>query len=143
MIVIGLTGWMGVARVTRSEFLRWRGREFIDAAYCLGASHTRTMQRHWLPQAIPSLIVAATIGVSVAILTESGLSYLGLGIPPPAASWGNMLLNAQMCMYCDPLLAIYPGLLILLVVPACNFLGDGLALARQKLGLEYVALRRK
>jgi peptide/nickel transport system permease protein len=126
VIVIGLTSWMGVARVIRSEFLRWREREFVEAARCIGAGHARIMFRHLLPQAIPSLSVAATIGVSVAILTESGLSYLGLGIPPPDASWGNLLLNAQTYMYRDPLLAVYPGLLILLVVLAYNFFGDGL-----------------
>jgi peptide/nickel transport system permease protein len=124
--VIGLTAWMGVARVIRSEFLRWRSREFIDAARCVGAGHWRIMQRHLLPQAIPSMSVAATIGVSVAILTESGLSYLGLGIPAPDASWGNLLLNAQTYLYRDALLAVYPGIMILLVVLAYNFLGDGL-----------------
>jgi len=124
--VIGLTSWMGVARVIRSEFLRWREREFVEAARCVGAGHARIMFRHLLPQAIPSLSVAATIGVSVAILTESGLSYLGLGIPPPAASWGNLLLNAQTYLYRDPLLAVYPGVFILLVVLAYNFFGDGL-----------------
>jgi peptide/nickel transport system permease protein len=125
-LIIGLTAWMGVARVIRSEFLRWRSHDFVDAARCLGASHRRIMLRHLLPHAVPSLCVAATIGVSVAILTESGLSYLGLGIVPPAASWGNLLLNAQKYLYRDPLLAVYPGVLILSVVLAYNFLGDGL-----------------
>jgi peptide/nickel transport system permease protein len=125
-VIIGLTAWMGVARVVRSEFLRWRNREFVEAARCLGAGHMRIMVRHLLPQAVPSLCVAATIGVSVAMLTESGLSYLGLGIVPPAASWGNLLMNAQKYLYRDPLLAIFPGALILCVVLAYNFLGDGL-----------------
>jgi peptide/nickel transport system permease protein len=125
-VIIGLTAWMGVARVVRSEFLRWRSREFVEAARCLGSGHIRIMVRHLLPQAVPSLCVAATIGVSVAMLTESGLSYLGLGIVPPAASWGNLLMNAQKYLYRDPLLAVYPGILILLVVLAYNFLGDGL-----------------
>ena len=124
--IIGLTAWMGVARVIRSEFLRWRSHDFVDAARCLGASHRRIMLRHLLPHAVPSLCVAATIGVSVAMLTESGLSYLGLGIVPPAASWGNLLMNAQKYLYRDPLLAVYPGVLILSVVLAYNFLGDGL-----------------
>jgi peptide/nickel transport system permease protein len=126
IVVIGLTAWMGVARVIRSEFLRWRSREFIEAARCVGASHWRIMLKHLLPQAVPSMSVAASIGVSVAILTESGLSYLGLGIPPPDASWGNLLLNAQTYLYRDPFLAVYPGVMILLVVLAYNFLGDGL-----------------
>lgn len=126
IVVIGLTAWMGVARVIRSEFLRWGSRDFVEAARCLGATHARIIVWHLLPQAIPSISVAATIGVSVAILTESGFSYLGLGIPPPDASWGNLLLNAQNYLYRDPLLAVYPGALILLVVLAFNFLGDGL-----------------
>lgn len=139
IIVIGLTAWMGVARVIRSEFLRWRSRDFVEAARCLGASHGRIIVRHLLPQAIPSISVAATIGVSVAILTESGFSYLGLGIPPPNASWGNLLLNAQNYLYRDPLLAVYPGVLILLVVLAFNFLGDGL---RELVDPQTVRVRR-
>jgi peptide/nickel transport system permease protein len=123
---IGLTSWMGVARVVRSEILRFRGMEFVDAARAIGASERRVLLRHLLPHAVPSIIVAATLGVANAILVESALSYLGLGIQPPVPSWGNMLSGAQNYMYTAPQLALYPGVLILLTVVAFNVLGDGL-----------------
>ena len=125
-IVIGLTSWMGVARLVRSEFLRWREREFVEAARALGASDRRIIAHHLLPQAVPSIIVASTLGVAAAILTEAAMSYLGLGIAPPAASWGSLLLNAQNYLYAAPRLAVFPGLMILLTVLAYNSLGDGL-----------------
>ncbi|MDR7545276.1 MAG: ABC transporter permease [Armatimonadota bacterium] len=125
-IVIGLTAWMPVARVVRGEFLRWRVTEFVDAARSIGARDGRIMFRHILPQVVPSIIVAATLNVAFAILTESAISYLGLGIRPPLPSWGNMLQNAQIYIWSAPNLAVYPGLLILTTVLAYNFLGDGL-----------------
>jgi peptide/nickel transport system permease protein len=125
-IVIGLTAWMPVARVVRGEFLRWRVTEFVDAARIIGAGDARIMFRHILPQVVPSIIVAATLNVAFAILTESAISYLGLGIRPPLPSWGNMLQNAQIYLWSAPSLAIYPGALILTTVLAYNFLGDGL-----------------
>jgi peptide/nickel transport system permease protein len=125
-IVIGMTSWMGVARLVRGEVLRWREREFIEAARALGASDGRIIVYHLLPQAIPSIIVASTLGVAGAILTEAAMSYLGLGIAPPAASWGNLLMNAQNYLYVAPWLAVYPGIMILLTVLAYNSLGDGL-----------------
>jgi peptide/nickel transport system permease protein len=125
-VVIGLTAWMGVARLVRGEVLRWREREFVEAARALGASHQRIILRHLLPQAVPSIIVASTLGVASAILSEAAMSYLGLGIAPPAASWGNLLMNAQSYMFAAPRLAVYPGLMILLTVLAYNSLGDGL-----------------
>jgi peptide/nickel transport system permease protein len=125
-IVIGLTAWMPVARVVRGEFLRWRVTEFIDAARVIGARDARIMFRHILPQVVPSIIVAATLNVAFAILTESAISYLGLGIRPPLPSWGNMLQNAQIYIWSAPSLAVYPGVLILTTVLAYNFLGDGL-----------------
>jgi peptide/nickel transport system permease protein len=125
-IVIGLTAWMPVARVVRGEFLRWRATEFVDAARIIGARDGRIMFRHILPQVVPSIIVAATLNVAFAILTESAISYLGLGIRPPLPSWGNMLQNAQIYLWSAPNLAVYPGVLILLTVLAYNFLGDGL-----------------
>jgi len=126
MSVIGLTSWMQVARIVRGEVLRWRGVEFVEAARMLGAGDFRILRRHILPQVAPSIIVTATLGVAFAILTESALSYLGLGIQPPTASWGNMLQNAQQYLWAAPGLAIYPGGLILLTVLSFNFLGDGL-----------------
>jgi peptide/nickel transport system permease protein len=125
-VVIGLTAWMPVARVVRGEFLRWRVTEFVDAARAIGARDGRIMVRHILPQVMPSVIVAATLNVAFAILTESAISYLGLGIRPPLPSWGNMLQNAQIYIWSAPNLALYPGLLILATVLAYNFLGDGL-----------------
>lgn len=126
ILVIGGTSWMTAARVVRSEILRYRARDFVLAARALGASDRRILLRHMLPHTVPSVIVAATLGVAQAILLESALSYLGLGIQPPAASWGNMLSNAQAYLWDNPLLPFYPGLLILLSVLAYNFLGDAL-----------------
>ncbi len=126
VLVIGLTSWMVVARVVRSEVIKYRGFEFVTAARTLGATDGRILWRHILPHAIPSIVVAATLGVAGAILTESALSYLGLGIKPPEASWGNMLSNAQAYMWENPLLPFYPGMLILCTVLAYNFLGDAL-----------------
>lgn len=125
-VVIGLTAWMSVSRVVRGEFLRWRVTEFVDAARVIGARDGRIISRHILPQVVPSIIVAATLNVAFAILTESAISYLGLGIRPPLPSWGNMLQNAQIYIWSTPNLALYPGLLILATVLAYNFLGDGL-----------------
>lgn len=126
VIVIGLTSWMVVARIVRGEVLRLRGLDFVVAARTLGASNGRILVRHLVPHTIPSIIVAATLGVANAILLESALSYLGLGIQPPRASWGNMLSNSQAYLWENPLLPIYPGVLILLAVLAFNFLGDAL-----------------
>jgi peptide/nickel transport system permease protein len=125
-VVIGLTAWMPVARVVRGETLRWRVTEFVDAARTIGASDRRILLRHIIPQVVPSIIVAATLNVAFAILTESAISYLGLGIRPPLPSWGNMLQNAQIYIWSAPNLAMYPGALILATVLAYNFLGDGL-----------------
>jgi len=124
--VIGVTSWMVVARIVRGDVLRYRGFEFVVAAQALGASGRRVLFRHILPHTVPSILVAATLGVANAILLESALSYLGLGIQPPQASWGNMLSNAQAYIWDNPKLPMYPGLLILVTVLAFNFLGDAL-----------------
>ena len=126
IVVIGALSWMPVARVVYGETLRWKTAEFVVAAVSLGVGGPRLLLRHILPQTIPSLIVSATLGVAFAILTESALSYLGLGVQPPLPSWGNMLQRAQLYVFTAPALAIYPGLAITLVVLAFNFLGDGL-----------------
>ena len=126
VLVIGALSWMPVARVAYGETLRWKTAEFVVAAESLGVPGPRLLIRHILPQAIPSLVVAATLGVAFAILTESALSYLGLGVQPPLPSWGNMLQRAQQYVFTAPALAIYPGLAITVVVLAFNFLGDGL-----------------
>jgi len=126
VLVIGVTSWMVVARIVRSEVRRTREPDFVLAARALGTSSARILFRRILPHAVPSIIVAATLGVANAILLESALSYLGLGIQPPQASWGNMLSNSQAYLWENPLLPLYPGLLILLTVLAYNCLGDAL-----------------
>lgn len=126
VLVIGALSWMPVARVVYGETLRWKSAEFVVAATALGVPPPRLLVRHILPQAIPSLVVSATLGVAFAILTESALSYLAFGVQPPLPSWGNMLQRAQQYVFTAPALAIYPGLAITAVVLAFNFLGDGL-----------------
>ena len=126
VLIIGATSWMAVARVIFGETLRWKATEFVQAAQALGASGAYVLVRHVLPQTSASLVVSATLGVGIAILTESAISYLGLGIQPPTASWGNMLQNAQQYVLTAPALAIYPGVVMTVVVLAYNFLGDGL-----------------
>ena len=124
--MIALTSWMVVARVVRGEVLRASTTDYVLAARAVGVSPARLIWRHVLPSAIPSIIVTATLGVANAILTESALSYLGVGVQPPASTWGNMLSNAQNYLFRRPDLAIYPGVLIFLTVLAYNFFGDGL-----------------
>jgi peptide/nickel transport system permease protein len=126
VLVIGGLRWMGTSRLVRGSFLSLREREFVEAARCLGASPGRIILRHILPNAVGPIIVAATLGVSGAIITESSLSYLGLGIQPPMASWGNMLRNAQDQMVRAPWTAIFPGLMIFATVLSMNYVGDGL-----------------
>ncbi|HHW14892.1 MAG TPA: ABC transporter permease, partial [Firmicutes bacterium] len=126
MIIIGLTGWMSVARLVRGEFLSLKEKEFTEAARALGVRDARIMFRHILPNAMAPVIVASTLGVGYSIIYESSLSFLGVGIQPPAASWGNMLTNAQDYIWNAPWLAIWPGFMIFITVLAFNFVGDGL-----------------
>ncbi|MGQ9593613.1 MAG: ABC transporter permease [Anaerolineae bacterium] len=126
VLILGFLSWTGVARIVRGEFLSLKEREFVLAARLLGASDWRIIARHILPNVVSSIIVAATLQVAAAILAESALSYLGYGIQPPTASWGNMLQNAQRFFRVNPMLAIYPGALISLTVISINFVGDGL-----------------
>ena len=130
MIVIGLTSWMGVSRLVRGEFLRIRELQYVEAARAIGCSDLRIIFRHILPNAQAPIIVAGTLGMAGAILTESALSFLGLGVQPPMASWGNMLMDSQAYMRDAPWMAIIPGLLILLTVLSLYFIGEGL---REKL----------
>jgi peptide/nickel transport system permease protein len=124
--VIGATSWMQVARVIYGETLRFNAQDFVLAAEAIGARRSAILVRHVLPQAIPSVVVSATLGIGFAVLTESAVSYLGLGIQPPTPSWGNMLQNAQQYVWTSPALAVFPGAAITVVVLAYNFLGDGL-----------------
>jgi peptide/nickel transport system permease protein len=126
IVTVGLGFWAQMARVAYAEFKRFRGREFVEASRALGGTHLRVMARHILPQVMPQAIVLATLGVGWAILTEAALSYLGLGIQPPLASWGNMLQNAQGYLWRAPILAVWPGLFIGLTVLAFNLLGNAL-----------------
>ena len=125
-VLIAATAWMAVARVVEAQVRSLREREFAVAAIAFGSSNLRIMFRELVPNAIAPIVVAATLNVAKAILLESYVSYLGFGIQPPAASWGNMLTGAQELLYQAPVLALWPGLLIFLTVIAFNFVGDGL-----------------
>ncbi len=128
-VAIGLTSWMSIARLVRSEFLRYKETDFVQAAKAMGASDLRIIFRHILPQAVSPVIVASSVLVGGAIIAESALSYLGLGVQPPQASWGNMLTGAQNFVFTEPALAIYPGLLIVITVASFNYFGEGLRTA--------------
>jgi peptide/nickel transport system permease protein len=126
VIIIGGLSWMGVARLVRASFLSLREKEFTEAARAVGNQDVRIIFRHLLPNAVAPIIVAATLSIADVILTESALSFLGFGIQPPTASWGNMLANAESNMAIAPWVAIFPGICILVTVLAVNYLGDGL-----------------
>jgi len=125
-LIIGATSWMDVTRMVRGQMLALREREFVQGARGLGASGGRIMFRHLLPNTVGIIAVAATLSVARAILLESYISFLGYGIQPPLASWGNMLNNAQSYFTSAPWVAIFPGITITLAVTSFNFLGDGL-----------------
>src|SRR5690606_29515661 len=116
VVIIGALSWMVVARIVRASFLSIRERAFVEAARANGAGHLRMMALHVLPNALGPVLVQATLQVAVAIIAESGLSYLGFGVQPPTATWGNMLKDAQTYMTRVPWLAIFPGLMIFLTV---------------------------
>ncbi|MBW5445408.1 ABC transporter permease subunit [Cohnella sp. CFH 77786] len=124
--ILALTSWMGVARLVRGNYLQLREMQYVEAAKAIGVSDWRIIFVHLLRNSSAPIIVTATLMVGNAILSESALSYLGLGIQTPDTSWGLMLSNAQEFMLTDPLLALYPGLCILIVVLAVNFIGDGI-----------------
>lgn len=126
MAVIGLTGWMGVARLVRAETLAIKEMDYITAARCSGASDTRIILRHILPNALSPVLVAATLGVAGAILTESALSFLGIGVQPPTPSWGNILTSGKDYIEFAWWLSFFPGLAILVTVLAYNLLGEGI-----------------
>ena len=126
MVVIGLFSWMGVARLIRGQFLSLKEKEFITAARALGVPSRRLITHHLLPNSLAPVIVAATLAIPSAILTESALSFLGLGVQPPQASWGSMLENAQIWLTEAWWMWVPPGTLISITVLAFNFMGDGL-----------------
>jgi peptide/nickel transport system permease protein len=126
MAVIGLTGWMGVARLVRAEFLALKEREFVIWSQSIGASAFRIIWRHILPNAMAPVLVAITLGIPAAILTESGLSFLGLGVQPPHATWGNILNEGKDAIEIGWWLSVYPGLAILVTVLSYNLFGEGI-----------------
>lgn len=126
ILAIALSNWMQVARIVRGEVMASKAMQFVESATALGLTRTKTLFVHVLPQSVPSIIVAATLGVAYAILTESALSYLGIGIRPPTPSWGNMLADARGYIWQAPLLTVWPGVLIFVSVLSFNALGDAL-----------------
>lgn len=126
VIVIGALSWMWPARIVRGLFLVLRERDFVAASRALGASDGRIIFLHILPNCLGPILVQATLQMAFAIITESGLSYLGFGVQPPTPSWGNILESAQVHAFRAPWLAIFPGLLIFITVMSINFIGDGL-----------------
>jgi len=126
MIVIGLTSWMGTTRFVRAEFLSLREQDFVAAAKALGIGNFRIIFRHIMPNAVAPVLVSATIGIASAILTEAGLSFLGFGVPPPHATWGNILSDGKNFIFDAPWLTFIPGIAILIVVLSFNLFGEGL-----------------
>ena len=126
VVVLIATGWMGVARLVRGEVLGVRSNPYVDAAFALGVPSWRVLLRHALPNALGPAIVATTLGVGNAILLESGLSFLGLGIQPPQPSWGNMIAGGRDLIVSAPWVAIAPGMALIVTVLACTLLGDAM-----------------
>lgn len=126
VVIIGLTSWMSLSRLIRANVLSLREMEFVSAARALGATDTHIILKHILPNTIAPIIVATTLGVAAAILSEAYISFLGLGVQPPTATWGNMLETARRYISEAPWLWIFPGLMIVLTVMSINFVGDGL-----------------
>ncbi len=126
ILAIGFLNWMSVARIVRALFLSLKEQDFVLAARCVGVQDARIMWSHMLPNAMAPVVVAATLTVGSAILTETAVSYLGLGIQPPTPSWGNMLKNAQVLIWSAPWVAIFPGMMIFFTTLCINFMGDAL-----------------
>ena len=126
MIIIGLTSWMGIARLVRAELLSLRHREFVLAAHSLGVPATRMILRYLLPNAMGPILVSAVLGIAGAVLIESGLSFLGLGVQPPTPSWGNILIEGKDNIAIAWWVSMFPGVAILITVLGYNLLGEGL-----------------
>ena len=125
-IAIGVVGWMGMSRLIRGQFLSLREKEFVLAAQMLGAGPARIISRHLLPNSLGPAVVTLTLAIPGLILTEATLSFIGLGVPPPYPSWGQMLAEGWRGLRASPHLTIFPGLMITMTMLAFNFLGDGL-----------------
>jgi peptide/nickel transport system permease protein len=146
MAVIGLTGWMSVARLVRAEFLALKEREFVIWSQSVGASGFRVVWRHILPNAMAPVLVAMTLGIPAAILTESGLSFLGLGVRPPYATWGNILNEGKDAIEIGWWLSLYPGVAILITVLSYNLFGEGIRDAldpRLRQAMGRIVMRRR
>ncbi len=126
IFALSISGWVGYARLVRAQVMAVKEREFVEAARALGASDLRLMLRHILPNIVQPLIVQAAVGMAGAVLAEATLSFLGLGIPPPAASWGSMLNEARSHLFDAPFLVLFPALAVMLAVLSFNFIGDAL-----------------
>lgn len=126
MAVIGCTSWMGPARLIRGEILSLKEREFVQAEHALGASHARIIALHLVPNALGPVLVHATLGIASAILLESGLSFLGLGVQPPVPSWGNILIESKSTLGIAWWITVFPGCAILLTIMGFNFLAEGM-----------------
>lgn len=126
VVALSLGGWVGYARLVRGQVLAAREREFVEAARALGAGDLRIVVRHILPNIIQPVIVQAAIGMAGAILAEATMSFLGLGVPPPTASWGTMLNDARAHLFDSPHLVLFPALAVMLAVLSFNFIGDAL-----------------
>lgn len=126
ILALAISGWVGYARLVRAQVLAVKEREFVEAARALGASDVRILGRHILPNIVQPLIVQAAIGMAGAVLAEATLSFLGLGVPPPAASWGAMLNDARSHLFDSPHLVIFPAISVMLAVLSFNFIGDAL-----------------
>lgn len=125
VLVLGFTGWMGIARLVRAEVKSLEARPYVAAARAAGLGHARLLLRHLLPNAMSPLLVAAALGVGNAIMLEAGLSFLGLGIPPPEPSWGNMIAGGREALVNAPWIATFPGIMVVLAVVSCNLVSDG------------------
>jgi peptide/nickel transport system permease protein len=126
VIILSVIFWMPVARIIRGLFLSIKEKEYIEAARAAGVKGFRIVWRHMLPNSLGPIIVNLTLGIAAAILAESALSFLGFGIQPPTATWGNMLADAEESMISEPWLVWFPGIMILITVLSVNFVGDGL-----------------
>jgi peptide/nickel transport system permease protein len=126
ILALAISGWVGYARLVRAQVMAVKGKEFVEAARALGASDLRVMGRHILPNILQPLIVQAAIGMAGAVLAEATLSFLGLGVPPPAASWGSMLNDARSHLFDSPHLVFFPAMAVMLCVLSFNFIGDAL-----------------
>lgn len=126
IVALAISGWVGYARLVRGQVMAVKEREFVEAARALGASDLRILSRHVLPNIIQPLIVQAAVGMATAVMAEATLSFLGLGVPPPAASWGSMLNDARSHLFDSPYMVFFPAMAVMLCVLSFNFLGDAL-----------------